>query len=171
MSALGWLFVLSLGSPAFAGDTRAAILDLLGAYEDGPTADQLRALGDGVGVELLAIAQDPTIASTRRARAVTALQAFPSDAAVTWITAELGSPAAESILRRKCAWSLGVLRGEAAVPALAGALADPDPQLRIAAAHALGSIAAPAAKDALKQRLDAETDATVRAAVAQEAAR
>lgn len=169
MPALGWFLWLLLGSSAFAADTRGAVLDLLNAYEDGPTAEQLRALGDGVGSELLAIATDASVPLSRRARAVSALQHFRSDAAVAWLAVELST--GEPILRRKAAWSLAILEGDAAIPALGAALADPDVQLRMAAAHALGGLGTPAAKVALQARLDAETDAVVRATLTQEVSR
>jgi epoxyqueuosine reductase len=57
--------------------------------------------------------------------------------------------------------ALGNLRDPAAVPALAGALADPEPLVRGHAAWALGQIGRREATDALEAAASRETDPAV----------
>lgn len=64
---------------------------------------------------------------------------------------------------RNAAIVLGNQRAERAIPALVGALRDPEPLVRGAAAWALGRMATPEACAALGERLVEEADPTVRA--------
>ena len=152
------IVALMLPLTALAGEKRDAVLELLNAFEDSPSAAELQALGDGVDAELMEIAADDSVPRTRRGRAVTALQHFPSDPVQVFLEERLAGD--DALLRRKAVWSLAVW-GPAAVPKIAAALEDKDVQLRIAAAGALGSIEDTEAKRALEQRLEKEKEKAV----------
>ncbi len=152
------LVALLLPLSAVAGDKRDAVLELLNAVEESPSAAELTALGDGVDAALMEIAQDTAVPHTRRGRAVSALQHFPSDPVRAFLEGQLDGT--DGLLRRKAAWSLAVW-GASAVPKLSDALGDDDVQLRIAAAGALGAIDAPEAKTALELRLKKEKEQPV----------
>ena len=156
---------LLLAGPAVAGELREPIMDLLNAYEGAPTAAQLTALGDGVADELMDIAADSDVASSRRGRAVSALGDFPSDDTLAFLSKQLGDTDASSILRRKAAYALAAGWGEQAVKPLSDALSDSDVQLRIAAAGALADVSGDAAKGALNARLEAEDSDAAREAI------
>jgi epoxyqueuosine reductase len=69
-------------------------------------------------------------------------------------------------LLRNVAVALGNWGDQLAVPALAGALGDREPLVRGHAAWALGRVATDAARQALAQAMDAETDEWVRSELA-----
>ena len=156
--------VLSPLSVSFAGPLRADLLEALGGYEDLPTAEQLQALGDGVEAELMAIADDKAVPSSRRSRAISALQYFPSPASRTFLDAHVDA-ADKGILRRKAVLALGAGFGAAAVPKLQSAFDDTDPLVRVAVAQALGMVGDASAKEALNGRLAKEDQDAVREAI------
>ena len=159
------LLALGLSGPAAADELRGPIMDLLNAYEGAPTTEQLAALGDGVTGELMAIAADGEVASSRRGRALSALGGFPSDDTLSFLSGQLADGDASSILRRKAAYALAAGWGDASVEPLAAALSDDDVQLRIAAAGALAGVSGDAAKGALSARLEAEDSEAAREAI------
>lgn len=163
--ALAIALALAPLTSAFAGPLRDDLLTLLGGYEDLPTAEQLRGLGEGVEAELMAIADDHAVPSSRRSRAVSSLQYFPSKSSRTFLEAHLDA-ADKGILRRKAALALGAGFGSEAVPKLTAVLADDDVLVRVAVAQALGFVGGDEAKAALTSRLANEADATVREAIA-----
>ena len=78
------LFALAaLAAPAHAGALRSPVMDLLNAYEDTASGDELRALGEGVDAELMEIADDKAVPISRRARAISS-SASPSAAGRWW---------------------------------------------------------------------------------------
>lgn len=162
-----WMRALLLGAllpaTAWAGPNRDAVMDLLNAYEDVPAKSDLDALGDGIDLELMEIADDHAVPSTRRGRAISALQHYPTDAVRAFLDAHLAD-ADKGILRRKAAFSLAAW-GDGAVDTLSGALTDDDVQLRIAVAQALGSIGTDASRQALQARLESESEAAVSEAI------
>ena len=159
--------VLALGmaiaaGPAWAGPHRQAVLDLLNAYEHVATEAELRAIGEGVDAELMAIAEDAAVPLTRRGRAVSALQYFRTDAVRSFLETKVS--AGDALVRRKAAYSLAAF-GAPAVGPLTAALGDADVQLRIAAAAALGTVGGEAALQVLRDRLAAESEPAVRDAL------
>ena len=158
MPRLCVLLALALPTLAVAGPQRDAVMTLLNAFDTPLTQADLHALGDGVDVELMEIADDSSVPHTRRGRAVSALQYYPTDQVQTYLQDTLEGT--DALLRRKAAYSLAVF-GPAAVPELTGALASPDVQLRIAAANALGTVGDAAATGALQDRLPQETEQAV----------
>jgi HEAT repeats len=157
-----WVTLLGLAAPGLAWGTpsREALITLLSAYEDTVNQADLVALGEGVDAELLAIAADPEVPITRRGRAVTALQYYPSDGVRSYLESVL-SPTNDPLLRRKAVGSLAAF-GPSSVPVISAQLSDPDVQMRIAAAQALGVVADPTAKAALQAALNAESDPAAR---------
>jgi hypothetical protein len=164
-SATILLFLAWAGSAA-AGEQREAVLDLLNAYEATATADDLKRLGDGVELELISIADDQSVPTTRRGRAIVALGHFPTVPVRAWLEIQLHDRAKESIFRRKAAWALAVGFGDQVVEThLKSAIADDDVQLRIAVANALGQLRTSAALGVLEARLEQESDEAVRLAI------
>jgi HEAT repeat protein len=151
-----------LAGPAWAGPKRDAVMDLLNAFEHTAGEAELRALGDGVDAELMEIADDAAVPATRRGRAVSALQFYPTDTVRGFLERHL--KASDALVRRKAAYSLAAF-GSAAVPSLTAALSDADVQLRIAAASALGTIGSDPAKQALRGRLASEGEGAVKDAI------
>jgi HEAT repeat protein len=162
LSVCALALLLPLAS-AWAGPQRDAVLELLNAYEDVPSQADLAALGDGIDQELMEIADDAKVPSTRRGRALSALQHYRTDDVRTFLEAHVDA-SDKGILRRKAAWSLAAW-GDDAVAKLQGALADDDVQLRIAVAQALGSIGTDTARAALTARLDPEPETAVKDAI------
>lgn len=161
-----WLTLAALAAPGFAFAApvdRDALLDLLNAYEEAPSAAELEALGSGVEAELLAVAVDEAVPLTRRARAVSALRFYPSGSVRSFLESQLAA-GTDELVRRKAIYSLAAF-GSAALPPLTGALADPDVQTRIAAANAIGTIGGSSARSALKAQLGAEKDPAVKDAI------
>jgi HEAT repeat protein len=151
-----------LAAPAWADDAlHAGVLGLLSGYEDAPAAQDLRALGDGAGAELLAIATDPAESTTHRERATWALGWFPSETNRVWLTTTLGDATAASGMRRSAAWALVNGWGDAALPAVEAGLASDDTQLQAQCARALGHLGTPAARALLQARLATEPNAMV----------
>lgn len=163
--SLAFLAAVFASGSAWAGALRAPLMDLLNAYDTPIAQADLDALGAGVDAELMAIADDASVPSTRRGRAVSALQYYKTDAVRTYLERHLGSDA-DGLVRRKAAYSLAVFGGSSVGP-LTSALADKDVQLRIAAAQALGTIGGDAARKALTDRQTTEPDASVRDAIGQ----
>jgi len=158
------LALLFAGPLAHAGSLRDDVMDLLNAYEDTATPEELRALGDKVDVELMHIADDHDVPSSRRSRAVTALAHFPGDK-VRHFLEKHAEKADKGILRRKAVWSLAVAYGDEALPTLQEALADDDSLLRVAAAQALGEVRSEAAAEVLRARRAKEDQDAVKEAI------
>src|SRR5687767_12731606 len=147
---------------AFAGEKRDAVMDLLNAIDSPPREADWKALGDGVDAELMEIAVDTSVPTTRRGAAVTALQYYPTDTVRAFLEGRLAST--DALVRRKAVYSLAAF-GPSSVPKIAGALSDADVQLRIAAANALGTIADESAKAALRARQPIEGEKAVQDAI------
>ncbi len=151
-------------SSAFAGPLREDVLELLNGYESSASGADLLKLGDGVAAELMEIADDHAVASSRRSRAIVALQHYPEPGVRSFLESHLDQ-ADKGILRRKAAMALGAGFGADAVAKLSGALADDDVLVRVAVVQALEMTKAPAAREALEGRLPLEQEASVREAI------
>lgn len=149
------LFSALLPLSAHAGEHRDAVMDLLNAIDSTTSEADLKALGDGVEAELKEIADDGEVATSRRGRAISALQYYPSAESRTFLEAKLET-GDKSLYRRKAAGALGAGWGEPSVEVLAPYLADKDEQLRMAVARTLGSVGGDAARGALEARLKKE---------------
>jgi HEAT repeat protein len=158
------LLVLAAPGAAWAGPKRDAVMDLLNAFEDTVREADLAALGDGVDAELMEIADDAQVPTTRRARAISGLQYYRTDTVRTFLEKHLETKSSVSMLRRKAAASLAAW-GPTAVATLAPVLGDSDVQLRIAVAQALGRIGDDPARKLLQDRLAAEPEPAVKEAI------
>lgn len=160
MSSALVLFALLAPRLANAGELRAPVLALLDGVEDVPEAEDLRALGDGVGAELLELAADGTLQPTRRARATQALGWFPSDASREFLTQTLKG--GDSLQARKAAYALVNGWGDEALPLVQTALVSDDVQLRLATCRAISTLGTDASRATLRARLELETNAAVK---------
>ena len=158
------LLALLLPLSVSAGEHRAAVMDLLNAVEQPPTQDDLSAVGDTVQAELIEIADDSEVPSSRRGRAISALGHFPDPTVRTFLEARL-TQADKSLYRRKAAGALALGWGAEAVPALQTALGDDDAQLRIAVVQSLAQIEDASARAALEARLTEEPEGAVKDAI------
>ncbi len=145
---------------ARAGEHRDAVMDILNAYEVTASKADLDALGDGVVAELMEIAVDAEVPASRRGRAISALQFYPTDEVRAFLEARLVD-ADKSLYRRKALGALAAF-GPSAVPVIAPYLKDRDEQVRMAAARSLGRIGGDEARGALEARRKKEKVASVR---------
>ncbi|MFT4624411.1 MAG: hypothetical protein ACI8PZ_003070 [Myxococcota bacterium] len=156
--------VALLPALAWAQPDRAAVMDLLNQHDAAPTQTDFAALGDGVDALLMAIADDTEVPSSRRGRALTALQYYPTDAARAFVEGHL-APESTGLLRRKAVYALAGGWGVSALAPLTAALADHDVQVRIAAVTALAGLESAEATAALTARLEVETVDAVKLAL------
>jgi HEAT repeat protein len=126
-------------------------------------AESLRALGDTVPQELVELAADPSLRSSLRARALHALGWFPSTETRTVLETALQGD--DKLMARKAAYALANGWSSEAIPALGRALSSADPQLRNAAARALGNIEDKSVVSILDARLSVEDQPSVREAI------
>jgi HEAT repeat protein len=171
------LGALTLGlwaTPAQATATvheqRRELLVLLNAHEFRVDARVLQRIGPQVPKLLVEISSVPDHRPTVRNHALMALAVFPTVQTRRYLESLLlerslkGSPTG-TLLRRQALRSLGrAFKGEVVV-AIANLKNDPDPQIRIAVAQALGDTASPRARPILAAWLPHEKDLGVRLAV------
>jgi HEAT repeat protein len=152
------------------GAIRAKVDQLLGI--PGYVADRgaLKSLGTGVFEALTAIAEDDASPVEVRARALTSLASLGDPRAAAELRLALRS-FKSSLLLRTALFGLARVAGNSAVPDVAAYLRDSNPTVRLAAAEALAHVTGSAARSALRQRLDTETDAAVRDALTRALAR
>jgi len=144
-------------------DLKPQVMDLLGQMDAPATAEDYRALGEGVDTILVAVAQDASQPKTQRGRAVQALGYFPSEASQAALTEFLAGD--DSTLKRKAVFALCIGWDAAALPLVEPALADEDVQVRISTAKALAMVGGDAADALLTARLEVETEAAVKKAI------
>jgi HEAT repeat protein len=139
-------------------------MDLLNQHDAAPTQVDFETLGSGVEMELMAIAEDAEVPSSRRSRAVTALQWFPSVAVRAFLVGKTSADT-KAILRRKAVYALAGGWGVEALPELTLALADADVQVRISAVNAMAQLDDAAVVAALQERVSVETVDSVKLAL------
>ncbi len=144
---------LTLASPVVRADPADLLLD---GVDTVPDAAAWRRLGPAGEARLAAIAGDRDAPIGRRARAVSALAHFPSDATRKLLATLLSHDDAPSLLRRKAALSLARAFGDMSVATLAAQAGAADPRLRDDVARALGSIGTARARAVLQRRLAVE---------------
>ena len=150
--------------------TRAEIEARLQKAARGLSATEVADLGPGAGALLAQIADDRAVATTTRARAMQALTYVRTSVTRDFLENFLirkrpSSDAVDHVLLRKAAMALGWQAGPRSVDAVAALLDHPDPEVRLDAVVALGLTRARSAEKPLRDRLAAETDATVRAQI------
>lgn len=160
------LFLVLAGSASAADPAlERQVMDLLGAYEAGPTAQELQALGPGVDEILRSVALDERRVVNERARAMVSLGWFPTDGNHTLLLDTARDTAQASILRRKAVAALATGWPSSAATELAPLFSTDDVQLRIALAHAFARLPADAARPVLQERLSTETNEAARKAL------
>jgi len=141
------------------------VMDLLNAYEAGPTAQELQALGTGVDEILRTVATDDHRVVAERARALVCLGWFPTDENHALLSARAQDASQPSILRRKAVAAIATGWPTAASAELTPLFADTDVQLRIALVNAFARLPAESARPVLETRLAAESNDAVRKAL------
>lgn len=124
-----------------------------------------RQTGSGTAVQGPAVRLDPALtgAAVEIAR-LEAARSFSGDRLARMATAD-GAPGAGSAVRVRAARALGRIGDAAAIATLSALIGDRDPQVRQAAARALGMAEADGAEQALTQRLASETDVASKRAI------
>jgi HEAT repeat protein len=145
--------------------SRQALITMLSGFEDTPTLAQMRALGDGTVPMLVSLYDDPQVIQPVRLRAVEAMGAFSTPAARTFLLRVMREPGQSPIVVREAIEALAQSQGAAAIPDIAPLLSSQERPIREGAIEALGSIATPAARQALTAHLPSETDEALRARI------
>ncbi len=146
------LMLVYTGPTADSANPKLIQVDVFAAS---PSAASLRATRDALAQERAgALAEINQLARSRNPQ---------QDAARL---AQLVGTAPDPIVRARAAWALGRLSGPLAAAALAGALKDQVPPVRVQAVHALRSVEGARAIPALGSILLADPDVTVRLAAA-----
>lgn len=162
--AIALALIAALATPAAAApgeaEARARIEALLRGYHGLPDRDHFEAAAADPAKVLRVIAADP-YAGPLRAAALEALKWWP-DASTLALYTEAVRPESPTGLRHKVLRYLPVF-GERALPLLAEAAADGDPQIRRTAAAALFDVPGDAAGKALAAAARAESDPVARA--------
>ena len=150
-----------------------ALVDLLSLIHHDPTPAELAAFGPNLEAKLIAIAQDPSVRSLSRVRAVACASRYGNDAAFHLAADLAASAATPRRLRLVGVWSLqhDFVARSATVGVLAKVLVDHDPGLRAAAVRALSAVGTPKALALLDQHRIAERNSVVRLALRQVLAR
>jgi HEAT repeat protein len=156
------------GLPADAQDR---LMGLLRAYEHQPTAEEFKALGEGVREALIAVAQDGDEVALVRGRAAFALAFYPDATARQALEGLLAQPELSDLILRRALDALARAFPDTSVSHITPYLDDGRTELREAAAKALGMLGTPAALRALRRRAARERDDAVRTVLEGEIAR
>jgi HEAT repeat protein len=159
------LVVLLIAAPAFAQSsppTRASIEHMLSGFEDTPTLAQFHALGDGAVPLLAEIHDDASVMQPVRLRAVTAVGAFTTDAAHTFLLRVMRDPNEPAMVVREAIRALARSQGAESVPVIAPFLTNTSRAVRESAIESLGSIGTTAALHQLSRHRAHEHDAALR---------
>lgn len=149
--------------PASAAAERQRVELLLSAYEGFPKAADFLKVCDEPGTVMIDIATDPASKPHIRLGALSAMALFPDqrvwDLYLLEIKAGSANPAPRAIHQVLGGLALGF--GPRAVPVLRQALAHADTQVRMTAAHALGTVGTQEARDAIRTQAERESDPVV----------
>jgi HEAT repeat protein len=149
------------------GDLKAKVEALLSGYERIPTDEDWKRLGpDALGV-LEQLYNDPAQLPSTRTRAVASMAQVDNPAAVDSLKAIVADAKVDAQYRSTAVLALGYRTGEQALPQLEPLLDDKSPQMRDAAARAIGKVGTPDARKSLEERLGKEQDPAVREAIQQ----
>jgi len=144
---------------------RPKLEQLLAGYGYVPDAATLKAFGAGTFETLSAIAEDEELPVEVRVRALASLS-YLDDRRVATELLRTVQGAKSPLFLRTALFGLARVKGNAAVGDIAPYLQNANPTVRLAAAEALGRLGSSAARAALQARLDGETNAAVRDALA-----
>lgn len=154
--------LFALSASAQDRDIASEVNDLLGGIEYVPTAKDWAHIGPEGATVLKAIAGSPKERPTRRSRAISSLAFYPTADTKAFLEGLASDTTLKTKYRGKALRALAVAFKADAVPFLTNFAADQNVRLREDAVLGLGSIGTPAAKDALKKRLDLEEKVHVR---------
>jgi hypothetical protein len=132
-----------------------------------PYGTRWQPLGPAALTVLEELASNPKAPAPQRTRAVTSMAAVDHPQAADHLRALLEGRRTEPPLRASAATALSLRAGHEAIPLLLPFLQDPDEQVRIAVARALGRLGGPEVQQALEDRLPSEQDPLVREALQQ----
>jgi HEAT repeat protein len=132
-----------------------------------PYGTRWQPLGPAAFGVLEELASNPKLPASQRARAVTSMAAVDHPQAGEHLRALLGDMSTEPPLRASAATALSLRAGTDAIPALLPYLQDPNRQVRMAVARALGRLGGSQAQQALEERLPIEEEPLVREALQQ----
>ena len=151
-------------------ERRSDLMLLLNAHEFRVDAKLLRRVGPDVNKLLIEASGNPGLRPRVRNHAVMALSVFPSEQTRKYLDSLLMEPSLKgtptgTLIRRQALRSLGKGFGDVVVVPISNLKDDPDPQIRIAVAHALGDTRSAQASPILAAWLPHEKDLAVREAV------
>ena len=163
------LVLLLLAGVAHGEPTRRALDLVLGGFEQVVNNDAVRSLGPGTDVALIGYIEDRKSNSLRRQRALSALGQVPSatarDYLVGRIRAQKSADRGAEVLELAAAIGALAPYGAEVLSTVVPLLSHPAPDVRQAAAAALGAMRVPTTSTALATRLTVETDPGVQAAL------
>jgi HEAT repeat protein len=162
--SLGLVLAL-LGATARAEPPVERVRALLSGYEQGPTAQALRALGPGTLGVLMALAEDPAERLYVRLRALGATAHFPEPRTRAFLLRVARQDGQNELLARQAVAALSQGFGAAAMDELTGFLHHDHAFVRRVAARGLARIGTDECKRRLRRHLDWEPDPVVRRAV------
>ena len=149
-------------------EVRAQVVSLLEQPDAFPPYEtRWQPLGPAALTVLEELASNPKAPAPQRTRAVTSMAAVDHPQAADHLRALLAGRRTEPPLRASAATALSLRAGQEAIPLLLPFLQDPDEQVRIAVARALGRLGGPQVQQALEDRLPSEQDPLVREALQQ----
>ncbi|MGM0556933.1 MAG: HEAT repeat domain-containing protein [Myxococcota bacterium] len=147
--------------------SRDLLVEFLGGEGYMPSRLELRKVSNEVVEDLASIAEDGSVDTTIRERAVDCLALYRSDAtAHKTVRSLLDDVSQNSPLFDNALMSLAQLGGEKAVPTLAKFVDTDSESVRTAVVVALGRFGGQAGFELLKQRADIEQDENVQAHIA-----
>jgi hypothetical protein len=149
-------------------DVRAQVVSLLGQPDAFPPyGTRWQPLGPAALTVLEELASNPKAPTPQRTLAVTSMAAVDHPQAADHLRALLEGRRTEPPLRASAATALSLRAGQEAIPLLLPFLQDPNEQVRIAVARALGRLGGPQVQQALEDRLPSEQNPLVREALQQ----
>jgi hypothetical protein len=158
----------SQASPDSSEEVRAQVASLLDEPDAFPPYEsRWLPLGPAALTVLEELASNPKAPASQRSRAVTSMAAVDHPQAADHLRALLEGRRNEPPLRASAATALSLRAGQEAIPLLLPFLQDPDQQVRIAVARALGRLGGLQVQQALEDRLPSEQDPLVREALQQ----
>ncbi|MFY2559835.1 HEAT repeat domain-containing protein [Corallococcus terminator] len=152
-------------TPVPSGDLREQVLTLLDPSQGPLREEPWRRLGPQAVTVLRSLVVDPSVPSSRRARAMASLALIDPPQGAPSIQEVLEDPRAPADVRASAAGALAHCLGTEAIRPLAARLVDREDPVREAVALALGRLGGQQARQALEERLPLEERPLVREAL------
>jgi len=150
-------------APAQGGEqsTRDRVLELLQGYELEPGQSEWDEIGPEAAPVLMDIASDSQQVKILRARALLALKFFPVDKVMTFMVDLISMEGQDEMVVRKGLYALASAFGKNSLDHIAPFLGHENPDVREAAARAVGKVLSWKSLKLLKQRAKVEDNAMV----------